>query len=357
MSRRSFPPPSPSPDPNPRGPRGSTLSRYGRPLLIAAVMLIVAATAVAFVAIRNRSPELAAAPTVAVPDATTVAASQANEAPAARALVPEAVGQPLQVYPAGALHVVGQERFAVGLVDPESGPIETGTVDLLFFKLVETKGTLTETLPAPFLPYGVREAHAEDHDDGADEITGIYVARPRFDAPGNWGVVARVTMLDGSMRAGQRAFAVEAENLLPGPGDAAIPSKTLIAKGPEEIAAICTADPVDNMHALSLDDALKNGKPTVVLFATPALCASRTCGPSLEAAQELQRRYGTDANFIHVEIYPGADSERPAAAVAEWDLPSEPWLFLIDTEGKVVERFEGGIGLTELDPAVWALVR
>ena len=302
MSRRSSPPPPP-PNTSPRGAYGATLSRYGRPLLIAAVLLIGVATAVAFVAMRNRSPEQAAAPTVAVPDATTAAASQANEAPAARALVPEAVGQPLQVYPAGALHVVGQERFAVGLVDPESGPIEAGTVDLLFFKLVETTGTLTETLAAPFLPYGIREAHAEDHDEDAGEITGIYVARPRFDAPGNWGVVARVTMPDGSMRAGQRAFAVEAENLLPGPGDAAISSQTLTASEPEEIAKICTADPVDNMHALSLDEAVENGKPTVVLFATPALCASRTCGPSLEATQELQRRYGKDANFIHTSRF------------------------------------------------------
>ncbi|MDQ3656117.1 MAG: thioredoxin family protein [Chloroflexota bacterium] len=285
-----------------------------------------------------------------------MAASQATEATAARALVPEAVGPSIEVYPAGALHVVGQERFAVGLVDPESGPIETGDVDLLFFKLVENRGTLTETLPAPFLPYGVREPHAEDHDEGS-EITGIYVARPQFDAAGNWGVVARVTLPDGSTRAGQRAFAVEAENPLPGPGDAAILSKTLTADDPEEIAKICTADPVDNMHALSLDEAVTNGKPTVVLFATPALCGSRTCGPSLEAVQELQRRYGPEANFIHVEIYPGAYTEKPAAAMAEWDLPSEPWLFLIDTEGKVVERFEGGIGLTELDPAVQDLIR
>lgn len=110
------------------------------------------------------------------------------------------------------------------------------------------------------------------------------------------------------------------------------------------------------MHALSLDDALQNGKPTVVLFATPALCSSRTCGPSLEAVQELQRRYGEAANFIHVEIFPERDFAKPAAAMAEWNLPSEPWLFLIDGEGDVVERYEGGIGLTELEPAVKQLV-
>lgn len=46
----------------------------------------------------------------------------------------------------------------------------------------------------------------------------------------------------------------------------------------------------------------------------------------------------------------------PVAIFDERRLPSEPWLFLIDAEGNVVERYEGGIGLTELDPAVKQLV-
>ena len=281
-----------------------------------------------------------------------------EDAAAARALVPNMVGEPLAVLPAGALHVVGQERFAIGLVDMETGPIEDGAVDLLFFTLAGDQGTLTETLPAPFMAYGVSEAHAEGHEGGesGSEITGVYVARPTFDAPGSWGVVARVALPDGSVRAGQADFTVEAETEVPGPGEPAVASQTLTAATPEEAASICTADPVDDMHALSLDEAVANGKPTLVLFATPALCSSRTCGPSLEATQELQRRYGDKANFVHVEIYPERDYSKPVAAIDEWRLPSEPWLFLIDAEGNVVERYEGGIGLTELDPAVKQLV-
>jgi hypothetical protein len=283
-----------------------------------------------------------------------------DEAAAARALVPNMAGEPLAVFPAGALHVVGQERFAVGLVDMETGPIEDGAVDLLFFTLAGNQGTLTETLPAPFMAYGLSESHGEDHaGDAADsgsEITGVYVARPTFDAPGAWGVVARLTLPDGTVRAGQADFAVEADTEVPGPGDSAIPSQTLVAASPEEATTICTADPVDDMHGLSLDEALANGKPTVVLFATPALCSSRTCGPSLEATQELKRRYGDRANFVHVEIFPERDYAKPVAAIEEWHLPSEPWLFLIDEQGIVVERYEGGIGLTELDPAVAQLV-
>ena len=316
-----------------RRPRG--LTRCGRSVALAA---IVVATLVAGLAPQPATGQEAAA--------------------AARALVPDMIGAPLAVFPAGALHVVGQERFAIGLVDMETGPIEGEQVDLLFFKLAGNQGTLMETLPAPFLPYGMAEDHGDNHEDlGTNsEITGVYVARPTFDAPGDWGVVARVTLPDGSRRAGQADFTVDADTEVPGPGESAIASQTLVAATPDEAAAICTADPVDAMHTLSLDEALLNGKPTVVLFATPALCSSRTCGPSLEAVQELQRTYGEQANFIHVEIFPDRDYAKPATAMGEWNLPSEPWLFLIDGKGTVVERYEGGIGLTELDPAVAQLV-
>jgi hypothetical protein len=267
-------------------------------------------------------------------------------------------GRRLEVFHKAPLHVVGQERFAIGLVDMETGPIEEGQVDLLFFTLAGNQGTLTETLPAPFMAYGASEAHLADHEghEAGSEITGVYVARPTFDAPGQWGVVARLTLPDGTKRAGQADFVVEADTEVPGPGDPAIASKTLTATTPEEAAKICTADPADDMHGLSLDQALTNGKPTLVLFATPALCTSRVCGPSLEALQELKRRYGERANFVHVELYPERDYDKPVATIEEWRLPSEPWLFLIDGQGIVVERYEGGIGLAELDPAVAQLV-
>jgi hypothetical protein len=291
-------------------------------------------------------------------DSTQPVDYQDDGGAAAHALVPEATGTLLEIYPAGALHVVGQERFALGVVDPDTGPIENASLDLLFFKVANNQGTLTETLQPTFFPYGAKERHmdmgTEDQQEG--DITGIYIARPNFDAAGNWGVVVRTTMPDGSVRAGQADFTVAADTDVPGPGDPAIASKTAVATTPEEIAKICTADPVDDMHAVSLDQALQNGKPTLVLFATPALCTSRVCGPSLEALEALEPQYRDTANFIHVEIYPERDYNKPAAAVDEWHLPSEPWLFLIDGTGNVVERYEGGIGLTEIEPAVKNLV-
>lgn len=304
----------------------------------------------------------------------TTAPAQAQAAPTSatpampsgvQAFVPEATGAPLTVLPTGSTYVVGQQRFGIGLVDENDMPVQVGKLELVFFKLNGTQGTVTEVLPAPFFDYGLVEGH--DHATGQGEhqtaeetgfgaITGVFVTYPTFAEPGQHAIVAKVRMPDGTVRAGQAMFNVAADSPVPAPGQPAIASKSLTATTLEEREQICSAETPDDMHDLSLEQALATDRPTVVLFATPAYCATRTCGPSLEALTELKRRYGNGANFIHIEIYPGDDYTTVAPAVTEWGLPSEPWLFLIDADGNVVARYEGGIGLTELDPVVQALV-
>ena len=112
----------------------------------------------------------------AVRDPEVPVSYQDDGGAAAHALVPEATGPLLEIYPAGALHVVGQERFALGVVDTDTGPIENAALDLLFFKVANNQGTLTETLQPTFFPYGAHEHHLdmgtpEDHEEG--DITGI----------------------------------------------------------------------------------------------------------------------------------------------------------------------------------------
>ena len=301
-----------------------------------------------------------AAPTDAAPSAATMPAG-------VQAVVPEAVGPPLTVLPTGSHYVVGNQRFGIGLVDERDEPVQIGTLELVFLSVAGTQGTVTEVLPAPFLEYGLVEGHDHTTTEGANPtpagpgvaaITGVFVARPTFPAPGPYGVIAKVTLPDGTVRAGQANFEVIADSPVPNRGEPAIASQSLTAATPAERELVCSATPPDDMHDLTIAQAVSSGRPSVILFATPAYCATRTCGPSLEATVELKRRYGDRANFIHIEIYPGEDPdfETTAATVTEWALPSEPWLFLIDANGVIVERYEGGIGLTELDPAVRLLV-
>lgn len=111
-------------------------------------------------------------------------------------------------------------------------------------------------------------------------------------------------------------------------------------------------------RARSIAQALEPGqKPLVAAFATPALCTSATCGPELDAVLQLAKTYGEQANFIHVEIYQYPfDGSKVAAAVDEWHLPSDPWIFMIDRTGVVRDRFEGAAPFEELEPALKLLL-
>jgi hypothetical protein len=114
--------------------------------------------------------------------------------------------------------------------------------------------------------------------------------------------------------------------------------------------------PLPDLHRTDFADVL--GKKAVVLvFATPQLCQTRVCGPAVDLALETKERVKRDdVEFIHMEIF--RDNEinkglRPQPAA--WRLPTEPWTFLIGSDGKIKERFEGAFSVEELESAVKTL--
>jgi len=94
-------------------------------------------------------------------------------------------------------------------------------------------------------------------------------------------------------------------------------------------------------------------KPVVLLFATPALCKSRTCGPVVDIAEQVRGQSGKGVTFIQQEIYQDNDPGKPyRSQVLDWRLPTEPWAFVIDRRGRVAARFEGVFSVGELARAV-----
>lgn len=56
------------------------------------------------------------------------------------------------------------------------------------------------------------------------------------------------------------------------------PNKTLYTvERLEELTTDYTPDP--DLYQLTIAEALITGRPTVIVFATPAFCTSPTCGP------------------------------------------------------------------------------
>ncbi len=106
------------------------------------------------------------------------------------------------------------------------------------------------------------------------------------------------------------------------------------------------------MHYVSLEDALSSGKPTVISFATPLLCSTRTCGPVVDEQLLVFEQAGRDrANFIHVEEFlPGKDLQPPPAtaenlspAFKAWGFDTDPWLVIADKNGVIRFRSLGVI--------------
>ena len=99
---------------------------------------------------------------------------------------------------------------------------------------------------------------------------------------------------------------------------------------------------------------MDDGKPTVLLFATPAFCQTRFCGPAYDTTHALQLRYGAQFNFVHVEVYtglpnPAANNWEIAPAMTAFGLTTEPWLYLIDGSGVIDYRVEGLFTTAEVE--------
>ena len=153
------------------------------------------------------------------------------------------------------------------------------------------------------------------------------------------------------------ALTVGAPNGPPDVGDRAIKIKTLTAAdvGGNLTKLSTRIPPAADMLKDNFADVMGH-KPVVLMFATPALCQSRTCGPVVDIAEQVRAEYGEGVSFIQQEIYQDNDPGKPVRPqVARWRLPTEPWTFVVDSHGKIAARFEGVFSAGELARAIVAV--
>src|SRR3954468_24389444 len=186
-----------------------------------------------------------------------------------------------------------------------------------------------------------------------DAAKSLYVSHIPFSKPGTYAVMG-VAKLDGRLVATEPIGArVLASDPVPNVGDKAPIIDTPTKKSVNgDLSEIDTRTPPDQMHDVNFAD-VAGKKPAVIVFATPALCQSRVCGPVVDIAQELKNESKGQAEFIHMEIYrdntikPGClEGTRPQTEclrpqVLAYHLETEPWAFAIDRHGRVAARFEG----------------
>jgi hypothetical protein len=187
------------------------------------------------------------------------------------------------------------------------------------------------------------------------DIGSIFVTQLRVDKPGTYWLLAEPEGADQPVQ-GLGNVVVEADFKAPVVGERAPASKTpTLASAGGDLGAISTSSPpVPELYRWSVAEMLKARAPFVVTFATPAFCESRACGPTVEVVDQVRRNVaGSHVRFHHVEIYKGNDPNNGVNRwVTEWNLPSEPWVFVVGRDGKVAARFEGHVSVAELRAAV-----
>ena len=271
--------------------------------------------------------------------------------------------------------------------DPQSGLVVLSDQQgLVVFSLARDLGTGPNRIPITILrfdqsrvldrasdlsvSYGLLNGEEER---AVDEITwrpwpfsgGVYTFLANFDAAGTWEI--SVTLDDpGGEVTGTAAIQVRQEPLAPGVGSPAPRTPTKTASSIDEVRVISSdPNPRPEFYQVSLDEAIGAGMPVAVTFSTPAFCQTSACGPQLDTLAEIQAEYADRCHFVHVEIW---DNPREmlesgdiglgnlSPVVDDWDLPTEPWTFLIDGEGNVFARFEAFATRDELTGAMEALL-
>jgi hypothetical protein len=66
--------------------------------------------------------------------------------------------------------------------------------------------------------------------------------------------------------------------------------------------------------------------------------------------------FGARVAFVHQEVHAGTPTAF-APTFEEWQLPSEPWIFVVDGQGMVRARFEGLTTRHEIEAALRAVLR
>lgn len=196
---------------------------------------------------------------------------------------------------------------------------------------------------------------AERKSEGV-EARPYYVVHHTFDAPGDWGLQATAE----GMKPGNLVFTVDdpATVKWPVPGGAIPRTQTPTAADPMGVNPICThSDGICPFHEASLDTLVgKNGKPTIVLLATPALCQSQTCGPVLDILMSQSESVRDKLNIVHIEIYTDETGKTPSPAFNAFNLNNEPVCYFADKRGTITERFNGVFDKTEATEAIQRLL-
>ncbi len=246
---------------------------------------------------------------------------------------------------------VGENRFALGLINPDNTliiPDAQTSLRLRFFFLndliVENETEFVFAVPGE---------------------KGFFVTNVNFPAAGEWQVEPVLVTADATTVLRRLTFTVREESAFPNVGQPAVPVENLTLGQEPNIKRLSTDEQPDQaFYQKTVAQSLQEGRPVVIVFATPAFCQTRFCGPILDNVKTVRPDFADQVDFIHIEpfeldadgqLVEGDDGFPVASAPMQaWGLQTEPWIFVVNAEGRIGARFEGSASPDELREAIQA---
>jgi hypothetical protein len=261
-----------------------------------------------------------------------------------------------ELVPSVGLLEPGPNRLAFALFD--RGSRQIGGLDAALYLALGLDEPVHGPFRARYERITVSERFRSRQSSNPDVARSFYVAHVRLSEASSYTAVA-VSKLGGRWVASTPTqLNVTRGGSVPAVGDRAVRVHTPTAGSPAELRALEGRVPPDTMHEVDLADALDEGRPVLLLFAAAARCQSRLCAPVTDVAEQVNAELGREVEFIHVEVYRAGDPERGVnPQVRAWRLPSEPFAFAINSNGRIEARLEGAFSARELRAAVRTVVR
>jgi hypothetical protein len=258
--------------------------------------------------------------------------------------------------------VVGKNpRLMFGVSDRSGNNLNGGTVQV---RLRRVDGEWSSQVPASSIGVPGRPQPNGDSPrlTGPAEAVGVYATgEVTVPGPGVWEV---------EIDAGDAGTAITAFEASDAPmvldlGAGAPSTKNPTIKTPGITAAqlnslALDAPSVDQvphpiLHQAEIAASLTAGRPIVVIAATPAYCSSQFCGPLVDVLADLAPKYPT-VDFVLLEVYPDGYEKPVSIHAAQWisegGIPTgkgnEPWVFLVDRNGKVADRWDNVVDIEAL---------
>ena len=262
---------------------------------------------------------------------------------------------------------VGENRLTFGFFRSDTSLILEASGSVWIYRLDESRrGAFVGSYELQRAAFSQQTDHK--HADGSthvheDELVAVFHANVDFDRTGDWGAE-----LDAEIEGERRRLRVQPFNVLdrtpePQVGDALPESPHLTLRDTDDITVVSSmAEPIPELNELTVAEAVATGKPVLVAIATPAYCESRFCGPLMEAVVvPLWEEFGGEVQFVHVEPYELEEVRATGRLVAiplleDWQLQTEPWIFIAARGGAVTAKFEGVASLEDVRAALVAAI-